>query len=194
MPNCTYCLKEFSTKKMANHVGWCEMNPASLKRRKRAYAPRCTSNSKQRAGISAAWKRGCYDKVDHSLHCGWHHTEETKKRMSIGSSASTHRRLMRHTVLYNGVLLDSSWELALAKRLDELKIQWTRPKPLPWADSQGKLHHYFPDFYLPDSNVYLDPKNPAAIESQKEKLGIILKLYPNIRIIETLIECQNFRA
>jgi hypothetical protein len=44
--------------------------------------------------------------------------------------ASKHRRLKKGTVEYKGVILDSSWELALAKRLDEINVQWIRPTPI----------------------------------------------------------------
>jgi len=47
------------------------------------------------------------------------------------------------------VLLDSSWEVIVAKRLDELEIVWQRPKPIAWTDDLNKKRHYYPDFYLP---------------------------------------------
>ena len=32
-------------------------------------------------------------------------------------------------------------------------------------------HLYYPDFYLPDYNVYLDPKNSFLIKKDKEKIN-----------------------
>ena len=94
--------------------------------------------------------------------------------------------------MYKGVLLDSSWELALAQRLDELNVKWIRPEPIQWHDENGTAHHYFPDFYLPEFDLYLDPKNPAAVKAQKEKLEILKKVLPSLIILETLNECKNF--
>ena len=44
--------------------------------------------------------------------------------------------------------LDSNWELLTAKRLDELQVEWYRPKiGLPYFDLEGVQHLYYPDFY-----------------------------------------------
>lgn len=66
-------------------------------------------------------------------------------------------------VLYNGIKLGSMYEVAVAKSLDENNILWNRPPPMKYIDSSGKQRNYFPDFYLPDYNVYLDPKNDFLI-------------------------------
>ena len=95
-------------------------------------------------------------------------------------------------VEYNGHLLDSSWELALAIRLDELNIKWTRPEPIKWIDDSGLEHNYFPDFYLEKYDLYLDPKNPAAYQNQQKKIDILKKTIPNLRFILTLKECEEF--
>lgn len=71
---------------------------------------------------------------------------------------------------YKGISLDSSWELELAIWLDSQSIEWERPKYLVWVDIAGKSRKYFPDFYLPRYNLYVDPKNELLVESQKEKL------------------------
>ena len=39
--------------------------------------------------------------------------------------------------MYKDVLLDSSWELALAIRLDELNIKWIRPERIMWIDKNN---------------------------------------------------------
>ena len=36
----------------------------------------------------------------------------------------------------------------------------------------GESHLYFPDFYLPEYNVYLDPKNDYLIKTGQARLGI----------------------
>jgi len=90
------------------------------------------------------------------------------------------------------VLLDSSWEEALAIRLDSLGINWTRPKSVKWVDTNGKTHNYFPDFYLTDYDIYLDPKNDLVYKITIEKIKKILEILPNLRILRTLEECKNF--
>ena len=71
------------------------------------------------------------------------------------------------------VMLESSWEFRVATRLDELQIKWIRPDPIPWEDSSGKTRLYYPDFYLPGIDTYLDPKNPYCMKLDEEKMRII---------------------
>lgn len=66
---------------------------------------------------------------------------------------------------------DSSWEESIAKFLDQQAIEWIRPQSgIKWVDSKGVEHHYFPDFYLPKYDLYLDPKNDKVIHKDQEKL------------------------
>jgi hypothetical protein len=110
---------------------------------------------------------------------------------------SKHRRLRKWTRPYtckNGqtVLLDSSWEEALAKRLDDLGIDWIRPPAIEWVDSCGKTHNYFADFYLTHHDLYLDPKNPEVFRKSEEKIKVLAATYSNLKFLRTLEECKNF--
>lgn len=81
------------------------------------------------------------------------------------------------------VWLESTWEVRVAKILDEAAIAWTRPKRgMLWIDAEGKPHKYYPDFHLTESDVYLDPKNPYAQARDAYKLDDVrrrhgIKLY-----------------
>ena len=68
------------------------------------------------------------------------------------------------------VYLQSSFELAVAKSLDENHIEWVRPTPLTWTDENMTQHRYYPDFYLPTFDVYLDPKNEYLIQQDFMKI------------------------
>lgn len=68
------------------------------------------------------------------------------------------------------IVLGSSWEKSIAIFLDEKEIRWIRPKSLEYLDESGKKRKYFPDFYLPDYDIYLDPKNPMKIKADQYKL------------------------
>lgn len=66
--------------------------------------------------------------------------------------------------------MDSLWEVELAVWLDSHNITWSRPKsPLEWVDQEGVIRNYYPDFYLPDLDVYLDPKNPYLMSISRAK-------------------------
>jgi hypothetical protein len=73
---------------------------------------------------------------------------------------------------YKGILLGSTYELKLAKSLDENNIIWTKPKRISYIDPFGKERTYEADFYLPSYDVYLDPKNDFLIKKYKPKIRI----------------------
>jgi hypothetical protein len=198
-PHCSIDLNTFELTNRANHVRWCIQNP---KRESYAKSANCAqmhtveSVTQRTSGIKQAWADGKYDKVNHS-HPGWKHTLETKQHLRAKALASPHRRLVRSIRDYTHkdgytVKLDSSWEEALAIRLDSINVPWTRPAPINWVDKDNVLHNYFPDFYLPGYDVYLDPKNPYAIKAQQAKIDCLTAQIPNLLIIKSLDECKNF--
>jgi hypothetical protein len=212
LTECKYCQKSFDglpTSERANHSRWCVKNPkrylytnnskpvkqfqtetAKLKRIqgiKKAHSDGKYTNSHQK-GIETKRKNGKLK-----------HTDTTKTLLREKALKSTHRRLLKSTRKYTKidgsvVTLDSSWEEALAIRLDELAINWERPKtPIAYTAEDGKIHNYFPDFYLSDYNLYLDPKNPFAFYVQRHKLTILKILLPNLILINSLEDCKNFQ-
>lgn len=187
----------------ANHSRWCHVNPKRNEYsnifknivRKKLNQKRVTSeiNKNQSEKIKKAWERGSYKNIDFTKSFkGKKHSEESKNLIREKALQSNHRRLRKGMVLYKNIWLDSSWEFELAKRLDELNIEWIRPNPLKWIDKKGIEHNYFPDFYLVNQDLYLDPKNSAAYENQKEKIEILKEVYPNIKFITTLNDCKNW--
>lgn len=197
-PFCNVSLKDRNSGQLANHIRWCEQNPKHLEYKQKAKlisinntGRKASEETKER--IRQAHRDGKYAHLDYSkINVSRPHTEETKELIRQKALLSPHRRLKKSTIKYKGVLLDSSWELVLAKRLDELDIKWIRPDPILWIDSSGTKHHYFPDFYLPDFDLYLDPKNPQAVRVQKNKLELLLKQHSNIKILYSKLECEKF--
>ena len=78
---------------------------------------------------------------------------------------------MRRGIDYKGIKLDSTYEIKVAESLDDNGIRWERPGRFTYHFN-GKIRHYTPDFYLPDFNVYLDPKNDFLINNVNPRLGI----------------------
>ena len=72
-------------------------------------------------------------------------------------------------VFYKGIKLGSSFELMLARLLDKMNITWIRPAYINYITKDNKQHKIFPDFYLPDYDLYIDPKNNYLINKDQSK-------------------------
>ena len=103
------------------------------------------------------------------------------------------------------VSMDSTWEVMMASRLDELGIEWKRDKAmkLAYRTRGGRKKNYIPDFYLVDYDIYIEVKgywtdaarhkmkdvqkrNPVKIlilESPTEIAGV------NIKTLEKIFSC-----
>jgi hypothetical protein len=57
------------------------------------------------------------------------------------------------------VYLDGTWELAVAKWLDDQRFDWTRNKKrFQYTNLKGTISHYVPDFWVKELNGYLEVK------------------------------------
>lgn len=187
---------------MANHSRWCEQNPnRSEYVTGSEHAVNAMKLARHSSGRLNQYVAAKLDKKEvpvsplkglPSTFKGKTHSEKSKKIISEKGRLSTHRRLRRNMVWYNEILMDSSWEVLMAKKLDMSLIRWERPTPIPYTDSTGKIRNYFPDFYLPDYNLYLDPKNPQAYKVQFEKIECLKQQYNNIIFLRNLEEIKNF--
>lgn len=133
-----------------------------------------------------------YNKNKPGTFKGKKHSQESKDKIREKALLSDHRRLKKKMIEYNGILLDSTWELILAKRLDSLNVKWIRPKPIKWKDSDGVFHNYFPDFYLEKYDLYIDTKNPYACIVQADKIVILKNLLTNLLILDNIRDIETY--
>jgi hypothetical protein len=76
------------------------------------------------------------------------------------------------------VILDGGWELIVAKYFDKLNIKWTKNKKRFKYIFENKDRFYTPDFYLFDSDMYIEVKgyetnlDKAKWEQFPEKLEV----------------------
>ena len=204
LTGCKYCSITFNLltpSERANHSRWCDMNP-----KRSEYVQKNNGSqfqtpeviAKRTLGIKKAWADGKYAHVAHTGSKGYKHTNATLELLREKALASPHRRLVRSIRDYvkkDGTIikLDSAWEEALAKRLDDLDLKWERPNAVKWVDSKGVTRNYFPDFYLIEYDIFLDPKNPYAIKAQQEKIDCLKIQLKNLKILTSLEECKNFK-
>lgn len=204
LSHCCWCKEDVDNfQDVANHIRWCKNNPARDSYNKNLDYQRSKitehSREKQALAIKKAHTEGKYKEANRNKigKSGTPHTAETKEHLRLKALASPHRRLLRSIREYTKkdgsiIKLDSSWEEALAIRLDELNIDWIRPSPIKWVDSAGVSHNYFPDFYLKDFDIFLDPKNEQAVKVQKDKIECLTRQLKNLIIITTLEGCKTF--
>jgi len=55
--------------------------------------------------------------------------------------------------------LDSTFEVKTATSLNAAGIRWVVPRHVFYKDQNGAKRRYHPDIYLPDFDVYIEPKN-----------------------------------
>ena len=185
---CQYCGKECKNKSsLVAHERLCKNNPTRMKTSYELHPEKYDSF----CGKSCtAWNKGLTKDTDERVKngnltrlrrissgeilpsfTGKHHSEKTKQilreyaiRNHLGG------RTYKKNHIYNGVHFDSSYEVIVAKELDKNNILWEKSKSFTYI-VDGISRHYTPDFYLPEYNVYLDPKNDFLIENVNPALG-----------------------
>jgi hypothetical protein len=108
----------------------------------------------------------------------FNHSEKTKNLLSIRACErlSKHSKYTRNVEYKPGVILESSYEVRTAEILDKLNIKWERVrKGYIWNDN-GKKRRYIPDFYLPEHDSFLDPKNDYLIKKDERKIKSAMTL------------------
>jgi hypothetical protein len=91
---------------------------------------------------------------------------------------------------YNGIILDSSYEVRFAKLLDYANIKWNRPKKILWVDDVGVQHRYYPDFFIEEFNCYIDTKNDYLAEKDKRKIELVSK---QNNIVVKIVTLKNIK-
>lgn len=187
------CNKVFNNSQQFNgHKRWCVIH----------------NNGKVNTNNGGGWSKGLTKETDNRLlkmaqknsvsmigiNVGRKHTDVTKKIMSKrakerGWDGNNRRKSIYHTKPDLSVVrLDSSYEKIVAEQLDLNNIEWSRPKHLLWFDNNKIDHRYYPDFYLPKYDVYLDPKNDVLIERINPRFGIT-----DVEKIKRVCELNNVR-
>lgn len=92
------------------------------------------------------------------------HKESTRRKVSETinakvASGTWHTSLAKNMHIdYNGSDLHGKWEYAYAKYLDSNNIEWVRASDRFEYFFNGKYHFYTPDFYLVNSETFVEIK------------------------------------
>lgn len=167
---CDICGKEFSKKGIGSHV-W-RMHTEDGKNHKcgckTSWNKGLTEKDDDRVKKNSDKIRKYYQKHDASFK-GKKHTKETKRKMSQTikkryedgwmPKAGRCKKIWYESDIAGKVSLDGTWELKVAIYLDLNNIEWKRnTERFPYFGEDEKIHYYTPDFYLPESDSYLEVK------------------------------------
>jgi hypothetical protein len=92
------------------------------------------------------------------------HTKHTKTKISNTIQKKVKRNEWHTSICntkcyeYRNEILHGTWELQYAKYLDANNIKWIRPKTGYPYSYQNKIRYYIPDFYLSESNTFIEIK------------------------------------
>ncbi len=78
-------------------------------------------------------------------------------------------------------------EKSFANLLDFYRIPWEyepRSFPIAWDDQGRVLESFTPDFYLPESNLYVEltTMKQSLVTRKNRKIRLLRQIYPQIRI------------
>lgn len=167
---CEYCSKE--CKNLKNHIKYCKLNPNRvLSPFERAnWQKERTKSNQHIKGTAVPLSAESKEKIRESKKAYWtleRRVEYSTKMKKIMQQAVvdnpesySYKNFCGRSkkTLYKEQWLHSSWELDVAKWFDKNSIKWTRKVPgfkYMW-DNVEKT--YFPDFYLPELDIYIEVK------------------------------------
>ena len=107
----------------------------------------------------------------------------TEKRKKLWSKESTYT-----TVDGFEVKMDSTWEVAMAKKLDELGVKWSRDETmiLEYRTVRGRKRKYIPDFFLPEYDLYIEVKGYWTDAARHKMIDVQERNPVKILILESL--------
>lgn len=79
-----------------------------------------------------------------------------KEKPNIYSISKIHSRVKHFW--YNGYYIDGLWELVVVNFLDANGIDWIKPRKSFEYEWNNGIHNYYPDFYLPAYDIYIEVK------------------------------------
>lgn len=180
---CPHCAIEKQTKKsLSSHQNKCPSNPnrnykngmtGKTAWNKGKTASNNESVRRQSETLSSKYKDGLLSASGAATR-EWIDSEKAKSLYSTFGGYREHAGISKKFKVTdsfgNQVTLQSSYELECSKILDQLGIKWNRPKALKY---DGR--NYFADFFLPELDIWLDPKNEFKAKQDEEKIKKVIE-------------------
>lgn len=175
----------------------CECGKVFSRKYSFTHHQKCCPNSQY---YNESYAKECHEKRVKAQKKAWSNPELRKKASEKCVFNNFWEYRAKNPIIYESpiagkIKLDSKWEEFVAKRLDELHIEWYRPRcRLPYFDLEGFEHSYFPDFYVKTYNCFIEVKSPfiAKWQNSQNKIDYIKKHYKFIKWLETEEDCKTF--
>jgi hypothetical protein len=117
-----------------------------------------------------AWESGKYDHVPVG-RCKWY--DHTKPNGEL-------------------VKLQGTWEVVFARHMDSLNLNYHAHRGrLTYLDAKGVERSYYPDFYIPMWDTYVDVKGVFFTDIQRNKFDQIREANPGSSVV--LITKEDFK-
>jgi len=196
MDGCLFCKREINNKgSLASHQKVCKLNPARVKFKRSPNAGKRKGTPAWNKGktnveifgeerakevnerISAGVKRNCeetgstWSKMtdDQKSKFRLSHTQCINKRYESGwmPKAGRCKKIKFNSKIAGEVSLDGTWELEVAKYLDENDIEWRRnTKRFEYKNEEDCKSFYTPDFYILEHDIFIEVK---GYETEKDR-------------------------
>ena len=207
---CESCNLVFSTRReLFEHNHICENRIRADKIIINEDCPFCGRHFTNKSGFTNH-KSLCYKNPDRDLEKierlknaqkkAWQSPELRKKASENTVFNNFWKYRSKNPIIYESkiagkVKLYSNWELIVAKRLDDLNVEWYRPRiRLPYLDNTGVEHGYFPDFYVKTYNCFIEVKSDfiAKFQNSNNKIEYVKEHYKFVKWLETEDQCRTF--
>jgi hypothetical protein len=114
-----------------------------------------------------------------------YHSDKTKKKISESMKAAVRRNPDAYSSYnvcgrvkiqhYNGQKFHGMWEVLVAKHFDFMHVEWVRNANSFEYEYLDKQRLYFPDFYLPQHDMYVEIKG-YEVEKDRYKWNVVTNL------------------
>ena len=96
---------------------------------------------------------------------------------------------------YNGIWMDSSWEVLFAKRLDYLGELWEKsPRYFEYTNQEGERRKYYPDFFLKARNLYVEIKGYHTPRSRQKMQAVLNEHDINLVELKSIKEIEEWKS
>jgi hypothetical protein len=167
-------------KKSLANKKWAENNPTIAKENmnralsawvsKKTYVDRyCSSCEKT------------LDRTNKSGLCKKHFEDSEGKSEYIARRKNYERRQVFNKWSNTYVWLLSSLEIKYFEYLENNNIEWSKPNYISYTTADNKQHRYFPDFFLIESNKFIEVKG-YYWPTDKVKMKLVAEQNPTLEI------------